>query len=113
MLMTLEQIKQYLKITDTSLDADITLFEPVEEAKINYYIDDTIEALGIEFYPDYARLVLLLASEGTTSLKGGPVKSWSFDGESVSYGDNNKTTGVSVTSDEQLSKFNPLRKVWR
>jgi hypothetical protein len=107
-LMTVEQIKTYLKITDTSLDADIALFEPVAECKVNEFIGCTIETLSICYYPDYSRLVLLLINEASTTLKGGNIKSWSFDGESVSYGDTTSKDNA-FTSDQQLDKFLPLR----
>jgi hypothetical protein len=41
--------------------------------------------------------------------QSGNVKSQSFDGESISYGDS-KHTDNAKTSDEQLKKFKPLKK---
>lgn len=112
-LMTTEQIKTYLKITDNTYDADIALYEPVAEAKVNCYIGWTIETLGIEYYPDYSRLVWTLIQEGTTEAStSGDVKSESFDGASFSYGDK---TGKEVagTSIEALYKFKPLIQRWQ
>ena len=55
-LMTLEDFKAYLGITDTSQDAVFTLFEPVAESKLNSFLRYTLEALPLGYEPDYARL---------------------------------------------------------
>lgn len=112
-LMTTEQIKTYLKITDTTYDADIALYEPIAEAKVNEYVGCVIETLGVGYYPDYSRLVWTLIQEGTTEAStSGDVTAESFDGASFSYGDK---TGkeVAETSTEALYKFKPLTQRWQ
>jgi hypothetical protein len=112
---TTAEIKALLGITDTTYDAQIAIYNPIAQNRVEYYIlptvidEDEDETLPVAYTPYFARLVWLLLSEGSISIQSGNVKAQSFDGESVSFGDT-KSTDNSKTSDEQLKKFKPLKK---
>jgi len=113
--MTTAEIKVLLDISDTTYDTQIDLFNPIAQDRVECYILSTVidedegETLPTGYTPYYARLVWLMLSEGSINLGGGNVKSQSFDGESVSYGDTGSQDN-STTSDQQLRKFKPLKK---
>ncbi len=112
--MTTAEIKALLGITDTTYDTQIETFNPIAQARVEHYIlpcvidEDESETLPTGFQPAYARMVWLMLNEGSTSVGTGNVKSQSFDGQSISYGDTNAQT-MAITSDEQLKKFKPLK----
>lgn len=110
--MTTADIKSYLGITDATYDTQIDKYNPVAQSRVEQYIGRYEECeyfLPLGFEPDYSRLVWLMINEASIDIKGGNVKSWAFDGESVSYGDAT-SKDVAKTSNEQLLKFNPLVK---
>ena len=113
--MTTAEIKALLGITDATYDAQIDLYNPIAQDRVESYILPTVidedegETLPTGYQPYYARLVWLMINEGSISLGGGNVTSQSFDGESVSYGDTMRSDN-SRTSEEQLKKFRPLKK---
>ena len=107
--MTTEEIKSYLNITDATYDTDIDKYNPVAEDRLNSYLNKHLEDLPLGYEPAYSRLVWLFIAEAGTSTNGGNVKSQSFDGQSITYGDFT-VYDISSTSNQQLSKFNPLRK---
>lgn len=112
MLMTTERVKQLLKITDTTYDADIALYEPIAEDRLNFYLGYTLSELTLGYEPYYARLVWTFIAEGTTSSTSQRViKSESFDGASMTYETTGSTEvkGVAENTDDALAKFNPLR----
>jgi hypothetical protein len=115
MWLTTAEIKALLKITITTYDNDIDTFNPIAQDRVECYILPTVidedegETLPVGYTPYYARYVWLLIGEADISIQAGNIKSQSFDGESISYGDSSHTDN-SKTSDEQLKKFKPLKK---
>lgn len=113
--MTTAEIKAYLGLTDATYDTQIDLYNPVAQNRVECYILPTVidedegEDLPLGYEPIYSRYVWLMLSEGSISIQSGNVKSQSFDGESISYGDSTHTDNAK-TSDEQLKKFKPLKK---
>ena len=113
--MTTAEIKALLGITDTTYDTQIDTFNPLAQDRVECYTLPTVidedegETLPPGYTPYYARLVWLMLNEGSINIQAGNVKSQSFDGESISYGDSNHTDNAK-TSDEQLKKFKPLKK---
>ena len=110
--LTLAEIKAYLKITDTSYDADITfqLTDFKAQTRVARYINRGLDyVLPIDFHQTFAKYVLFLVSEmGVDSGNGRVVKSWSFDGESKTYEDA-KGNSKNVVA---LSSFSPLKRSW-
>jgi hypothetical protein len=115
--MTTAEIKVLLGIPVGTItyDDQITLFNPIAQDRVECYIlptvydEDESESIPLGYTPYYARLVWLMIGEGSTIIQAGNVKSQSFDGESVSFGDT-KSSDNSKTSDEQLKKLKPLKK---
>lgn len=113
--MTTAEIKTYLGLIDTIYDAQIDLYNPIAQSRVESYIlptvinEDDLETLPIAYEPAYSRYVFLMLSEGSINIQAGNVKAQSFDGESISYGDSTNTSNAK-TSDEQLKKFKPLKK---
>ena len=116
--LTTEEIKALMGLTDTTYDAQIEIYNPIAQNRVESYIlptvinEDEEETLPIGYTPYYARLVWLMLNEGSISVATGSVKSQSMDGESITYGDE-KSTDMLSTSDAQLVKFLPLRKSYR
>lgn len=115
---TTEEIKALLGLTDTTYDAQIEIYNPIAQNRVESYIlptvinEDEEETLPVGYTPYYARLVWLMLNEGSISVTTGSIKSQSMDGESITYGDE-KNTDILSTSDAQLAKFLPLRKSYR
>jgi hypothetical protein len=113
--MTTSEIKALLGITDTTYDTQIDTFNPLAQDRVECYILPTVidedegETLPTGYTPYYARLVWLMLSEGSINVVSTNIKSQSFDGESITYGDS-KSTDIAKSSDEQLKKFKPLKK---
>jgi len=116
--LTTAEIKTLLGLVDTTYDAQIAIYNPIAQNRVESYIYPTVidedegETLPIGYNPAYARYVFLLLSEGSITITAGTVKSQSMDGESVTYGDEKKTDILS-TSDAQLTKFFPLRRKYQ
>jgi len=98
--LTTAEIKTLLKITVTDYDADIDLYNPIAQSRVEDYILPTVidedegETLPTGYTPYYARYVWLVIGEAGIVIPLSNVKSQSFDGESVSYGDTKSTSFV-------------------
>ncbi|MCP4254842.1 MAG: hypothetical protein GY775_15845 [Candidatus Scalindua sp.] len=112
--MTTTEIKNLLGITDATYDTQIDTFNPIAQARVEHYIlpcvinESNSETLPTGFQPAYARMVWLMLNEGSITVGAGNVKSQSFDGQSITYGDTNSQS-IASTSDQQLLKFKPLK----
>ena len=110
--LTLEEIKAYLKITDTTYDVDIQfqLDNFRAQTRVARYINRGLDyVLPVDFEQVYSQYVLYLVSEmGISSGGNRVVKSWSFDGESKTYEDAAGSSKGTVA----LSSFDALRRNW-
>ena len=107
--LTTAEIKTYLRLTDATYDTQIDLYNPVAQSEVERFIlPSTITELPLKYHPKFAKLVFLMINEGSIDVGSSNIKSQSFDGESVTYGDV-KSTDIAITSDQQILKFLPLR----
>jgi len=110
--LSLAEIKAYLKITDTTQDADIQfqLDNFRAQTRVVRYINRGLDyVLPVDFEQSYSKYVIYLVNEmQPATASNRVVKSKSFDGQSITYED----SGGSSTTTGALSMFNPLRKSW-
>ena len=102
--MTTAEIKTYLGIVDATYDTQIDLYNPVAESRVTSFInpitiEDVVYELPLGYQSHYARLVWLMIGEGSINVASSNVKSQSFDGESITYGDV-KSSDIATTSDQ-------------
>lgn len=108
-MLTTAEIKTYLQITSTDYDALIDLYNPICFDRVMSYLRRSNYELPIGYNQIYSKYVLLTAFEANDKKGSGNVKSKSFDGQSITYGDTT-INDIAKTSGEQLKKFAPLRK---
>lgn len=110
--LSLEEIKAYLKITDTTYDTDIQfqLYNFRAQTRVARYINRGLDyVLPVDFEQSYSQYVLYLVGEMSFSTGNNRVvKSWSFDGESKTYEDATGSSKGTVA----LSSFDSLRRNW-
>lgn len=100
-MITLEEVKTYLGITDTEQDAAIALWIPVVEGKVQDLLNREFDGdFPLQYKPNLAKLVAFeIARAGKSAEAGGLLSSRSLGSFSVSYKDNvlDSQTGYPVS----------------
>ncbi len=111
-LMTTARVKELLGITVADYDAQIALFEPIAESRVNSYLGYNLTELSLGYEPYYARLVWVLLTEGSITAETREISSKSIGKVSVNFVTDTESSekGVAKNTENALSKFKPLKK---